>query len=39
MIKWGILGLGKAAISFAEAIKEVENAKLVSIIDLILIKI
>ncbi len=34
MIKWGILGLGKAAISFAEAIKEVENAKLVSIASL-----
>ena len=34
MIKWGILGLGKAAISFANAIKEVENAKLISIASL-----
>ena len=31
MIKWGILGLGKMAEKFAEAIQEVENAKLVSI--------
>ena len=31
MIKWGILGLGKMAQKFAEAIQEVENAKLVSI--------
>ena len=34
MIKWGILGLGNAASSFAEAIKEVENAKLISIASL-----
>ena len=34
MIRWGILGLGKAAHSFAEAIKEVENAELVSIASL-----
>ena len=34
MIKWGILGLGKAAISFANAIKEVENAKLIAIASL-----
>ena len=34
MIKWGILGLGRAANSFAEAIKEVENAELVSIASL-----
>ena len=31
MVKWGILGLGRAANSFAEAIKEVQNAKLISI--------
>ena len=31
MIKWGILGLGKMAQKFAEAIQEVENAKLISI--------
>ena len=31
MIKWGILGLGNMANKFAEAILEVENAKLVSI--------
>jgi len=31
VIKWGILGLGKMAQKFAEAIQEVENAKLVSI--------
>jgi len=31
MIRWGILGLGRAATSFAEAIKEVENAKIISI--------
>ena len=31
MIKWGILGLGNMAHKFAEAIQEVENAKLVSI--------
>ena len=31
MIRWGVLGLGRAANSFANAIKEVENAKLTSI--------
>ena len=31
MIRWGILGLGNMAHNFAEAIQEVENAKLVSI--------
>ena len=31
MIKWGILGLGNMALKFAEAIQEVENAKLISI--------
>ena len=30
MIRWGILGLGRAANSFANAIKEVDNAELVS---------
>jgi len=30
MIRWGILGLGRAANSFANAIKELDNAKLVS---------
>ena len=34
MVKWGILGLGRAANSFAEAIKEVQNAKLISIASL-----
>ena len=34
MVRWGILGLGKAANSFAKAIKEVENAKLTSIASL-----
>tara|TARA_X000001036_G_scaffold417441_1_gene435418 strand:- start:1844 stop:2860 length:1017 start_codon:yes stop_codon:yes gene_type:complete len=34
MVRWGILGLGKAANSFANAIKEVENAKLISIASL-----
>lgn len=34
MIKWGILGLGKMAQKFAEAIQEVENAELVSIASL-----
>ena len=34
MIKWGILGLGKMAEKFAEAIQEVTNAKLVSICSL-----
>ena len=31
MIRWGILGQRKMAQKFAEAIQEVENAKLVSI--------
>ena len=31
MIKWGILGLGKMAQKFAEAIQEVDNATLISI--------
>jgi len=30
MVRWGILGLGRAAHSFANAIKEVDNAELVS---------
>ena len=30
MVRWGILGLGRAANSFANAIKEVDNAKLIS---------
>ena len=30
MVRWGILGLGRAANSFANAIKEVDNAELVS---------
>ena len=30
MVRWGILGLGRAANSFANAIKEVNNAELVS---------
>ena len=34
MVRWGILGLGSAANSFANAIKEVENAKLISIASL-----
>ena len=34
MVRWGVLGLGKAANSFANAIKEVENAKLISIASL-----
>ena len=34
MVRWGILGLGRAANSFANAIKEVENAKLISIASL-----
>jgi predicted dehydrogenase len=34
MIKWGIIGLGRAASSFAESIKEVENAELISIASL-----
>ena len=31
MVRWGVLGLGRAANSFANAIKEVENAKMTSI--------
>ena len=31
MIRWGILGLGKIAEKFGEAIQEVENAKLIAI--------
>jgi len=31
MVRWGILGLGKIAEKFAEAIQEVENAKLIAI--------
>ena len=31
MIKWGIVGLGRMAKTFANAIKEVENSKLISI--------
>ena len=31
MIKWGIIGLGKMANTFANAIKEVDNACLVAI--------
>ena len=34
MVRWGVLGLGRAANSFANAIKEVENAKLASIASL-----
>ena len=34
MVRWGILGLGRAANSFANAIKEVENAKLIAIASL-----
>ena len=34
MVRWGVLGLGRAANSFANAIKEVENAKLTSIASL-----
>ena len=34
MVRWGILGLGRAASSFAHAIKEVENAKLISVASL-----
>lgn len=30
MVKWGVLGLGRAANSFANAIKEVENVRLIS---------
>ncbi len=31
MIKWGVVGLGSMANNFADAIKEVKNAKLISI--------
>ena len=31
MIKWGIVGLGNMASRFANAIKEVNNAKLVAV--------
>tara|TARA_X000001036_G_scaffold416843_1_gene434234 strand:- start:1059 stop:2072 length:1014 start_codon:yes stop_codon:yes gene_type:complete len=31
MVRWGILGLGKIAEKFGEAIQEVENAKLIAI--------
>ena len=31
MVRWGILGLGKIAEKFAEAIQEVENAELIAI--------
>ena len=31
MIKWGIVGLGKMAKVFANALNEVENSKLISI--------
>ena len=31
MIKWGILGLGRMGNTFANAIKEVENSKLISV--------
>ena len=34
MVRWGVLGLGRAANSFANAIKEVENAKMTSIASL-----
>ena len=34
MVRWGVLGLGRAANSFANAIKEVENANLTSIASL-----
>ena len=34
MVRWGVLGLGRAANSFAKAINEVENAKLTSIASL-----
>ena len=34
MVRWGVLGLGRAANSFANAIKEVENAKLTTIASL-----
>ena len=34
MVRWGILGLGRAANSFANAIKEVKNARLTAIASL-----
>ena len=34
MVRWGILGLGRAANSFANAIREVENARLTAIASL-----
>ena len=34
MVRWGILGLGRAAHSFVNAIKEVENAQLAAIASL-----
>lgn len=34
MIRWGILGLGRAAYSFAKAISELENSKLIAIASL-----
>lgn len=34
MIKWGILGLGRAANSFAKAISELENSKLIAVASL-----
>jgi len=35
MIKWGMLSLGNVANSFAEVIKKVENAELISIASLL----
>ena len=34
MVRWGILGLGRAANSFANAIREVKNARLTAIASL-----
>ena len=34
MIRWGIIGLGKIANKFAEAIQELDNADLVAIASL-----
>ena len=31
MINWGVIGAGNMGIAFAEAIKEVDNAKLIAI--------
>ena len=31
MIKWGIVGLGNMAYTFAKAINEVQNSKLISV--------